>query len=94
MIVGADESITENPDSLADSFLAETESYWHTWVRDLTSRSTGRHAVIRAAITLKLCSFEDTGAVLAALTTSVPEAPARRAPGTTASPGCAMPSSP
>ena len=31
--------------------------------------------MIRAAITLKLCSFEDTGAVLAALTTSVPEAP-------------------
>jgi GH15 family glucan-1,4-alpha-glucosidase len=31
-------------------------------------------AVIRAAITLKLCSFEDTGALLAALTTSIPEA--------------------
>ena len=31
--------------------------------------------VIRAAITLKLCTFEDTGAVLAALTTSIPEGP-------------------
>jgi len=30
--------------------------------------------VIRAAITLKLCTFEDTGAVVAALTTSIPEA--------------------
>ena len=31
--------------------------------------------VIRAAITLKLCTFEDSGAVLAALTTSIPEGP-------------------
>ena len=57
------------------SFLAETESYWHTWVRDLNIPFDWQQAVIRAAITLKLCSYEDTGAVLAALTTSVPEAP-------------------
>jgi pentatricopeptide repeat protein len=31
--------------------------------------------VIRAAIALKLCTFEDTGALVAAMTTSVPEAP-------------------
>ncbi len=35
LIVGADESIPDNPDTLARSFLAETEAYWHTWVRDL-----------------------------------------------------------
>jgi len=74
LIVGADESITEDPDSLGRSFLAETESYWQGWVRDLNIPFDWQAAVIRAAITLKLCSFEDTGAVLAALTTSVPEA--------------------
>ena len=29
--------------------------------------------MIRAAITLKLCTYEDTGAMVAALTTSIPE---------------------
>jgi GH15 family glucan-1,4-alpha-glucosidase len=74
LIVGADESILESPDSLYRTFLAETEAYWYTWVRDLNIPFDWQAAVIRAAITLKLCSFEDTGAVLAALTTSVPEA--------------------
>ncbi|UYN95780.1 MAG: glycoside hydrolase family 15 protein [Enhydrobacter sp.] len=74
LFVGVDESVPDNPDSLARGFLSETEGYWHTWVRDLNIPFDWQVAVIRAAITLKLCSFEDTGAVLAALTTSVPEA--------------------
>ncbi|MFO1079135.1 MAG: glycoside hydrolase family 15 protein [Reyranellaceae bacterium] len=74
LIVGADESVPENPDALTRSFLAETQAYWHGWVRDLNIPFDWQQAVIRAAITLKLCSYEDTGAVLAALTTSVPEA--------------------
>jgi GH15 family glucan-1,4-alpha-glucosidase len=75
LIVGADESITDNVDVLSRSFLGETEIYWQTWVRDLNIPFDWQAAVIRAAITLKLCSYEDTGAVLAALTTSIPEAP-------------------
>jgi GH15 family glucan-1,4-alpha-glucosidase len=74
LLIGADESVTESPDSIGRSFLAETEEYWQSWVRDLNIPFDWQAAVIRAAITLKLCSFEDTGAVLAALTTSVPEA--------------------
>ena len=74
LLIGADESVTEGPEILSRNFLAETETYWQTWVRDLNVPFDWQAAVIRAAITLKLCSFEDSGAVVAALTTSVPEA--------------------
>ena len=74
LIISADESVPDSPDTIFRAFFAETELYWQTWVRDLHIPFDWQAAVIRAAITLKLCSFEDTGAVLAALTTSVPEA--------------------
>jgi GH15 family glucan-1,4-alpha-glucosidase len=48
-----------------------------------------QEAVIRAAITLKLNAYDDTGAIIAAMTTSIPEAPAASATGTTATAGCA-----
>jgi len=74
-ILGPDETIEQAPRTLATAFLADTIGYWRDWVRGLAIPFDYQEAVIRAAITLKLCTFEDTGAVLAALTTSVPEAP-------------------
>jgi GH15 family glucan-1,4-alpha-glucosidase len=59
----------------AVSMCADTENYWREWVRSLTLPLEWQEAVIRAAITLKLCMYEETGAIVAALTTSVPEAP-------------------
>ena len=44
-------------------------------MRSLAIPFEWQEAVIRAAISLKLCTYEDTGAVLAALTTSIPESP-------------------
>lgn len=73
-ILGPDESIAESVDSLAQRFLDETQRYWIDWSRSLAIPFEWQEAVIRAAITLKLCSFEDTGAVIAAMTTSIPEA--------------------
>lgn len=73
MIIGADESVTDGPDTIGRTFLQETTLYWQEWVRDLNVPFDWQEAVIRAAITLQLCSYEDTGAVVAALTTSVPE---------------------
>ncbi|MBI1250516.1 MAG: glycoside hydrolase family 15 protein [Alphaproteobacteria bacterium] len=51
----------------------ETAAYWREWVRTLTVPLEWQQAVIRAAITLKLCAYEETGAIVAALTTSIPE---------------------
>jgi GH15 family glucan-1,4-alpha-glucosidase len=74
-IIGPDETLQESPDALAREFLGATLTYWQEWVRTLAVPADWQDAVIRAAITLKLCTYEDTGAVLAALTTSIPEAP-------------------
>ena len=75
-VLGPDESIAESVDGLAARFLASTTDYWRDWVRTLAVPFEWQEPVIRAAITLKLCSYEDTGAIVAALTTSIPEAPA------------------
>ena len=48
--------------------------HWRDWVRGLAIPLEWQRVVIRAAITLKLCQHEETGAIVAALTTSIPEA--------------------
>jgi len=75
LFIGSDESINEEPDGLCKRFLHETQSYWSDWARALAIPFEWQEAVIRAALTLKLCSYEETGAIVAALTTSLPEAP-------------------
>lgn len=74
IFLGADETLPDNPNTIANNFLSETTNYWRDWVRDLNVPFDWQDAVIRAAITLKLCNYEDTGAIMAALTTSIPEA--------------------
>src|SRR6185312_13540959 len=49
--------------------------YWSDWVRRLYISYDFQEAIIRAAITLKLSNFEETGGIIAAHTTSIPEAP-------------------
>jgi len=74
-IFGPDETIGESVPLLAQRLLDATREYWTDWVRSLAIPYEWQEAVIRSAITLKLCSYEDTGAILAALTTSIPESP-------------------
>ncbi|MFK7964698.1 MAG: glycoside hydrolase family 15 protein [Burkholderiaceae bacterium] len=75
MVFGPDESFNDAPDATARDFLERTTDYWRDWVRSLAVPFEWQGAVIRSAITLKLCSFEETGAIVAAHTTSVSEAP-------------------
>jgi GH15 family glucan-1,4-alpha-glucosidase len=75
LIFSMDETISEAIPELARRFLDETLAYWHDWVHDLGIPFEWQDEVIRAAITLKLNAFDDTGAIIAAMTTSVPEAP-------------------
>jgi GH15 family glucan-1,4-alpha-glucosidase len=73
LVLGPDETLAEAPGTYALTMLDATQRYWLDWVRTLAVPFEWQEAVIRAAITLKLCSFEDTGAVIAAVTTSIPE---------------------
>jgi GH15 family glucan-1,4-alpha-glucosidase len=73
-IVHADETLPDSISRVSREFHDQTRDYWLDWVRYLNVPYEWQDAVIRAAITLQLCSFEDTGAIVAALTTSIPEA--------------------
>src|SRR5690606_28683184 len=72
-VLSHDQPPEESPHALGGRWLEETRHYWHVWSRGLAIPFEWQDEVIRAAITLKLCTVEDSGAVLAALTTSIPE---------------------
>ncbi|MBC7435846.1 MAG: glycoside hydrolase family 15 protein [Bdellovibrionales bacterium] len=74
-LLGPDESLQFGVADTARHMEQETLSYWRNWSQRLALPLEWQEAVIRAAITLKLSLFEDTGAIVAAMTTSIPEAP-------------------
>lgn len=71
--LGPDESFSDDLRVSLDTMLDRTAQEWREWVRGLATPPEWQGAVIRAAITLKLCQHEETGAIVAALTTSIPE---------------------
>ncbi len=74
LLLGADETVHEAAGEVGRHFLEETAQYWREWVRILNIPYEWQEAVIRAAITLELNAYEDTGAIIAAMTSSIPEA--------------------
>lgn len=71
--LGPDEGYDQDVGHGVQGALDRTVAYWQDWVRKLYLPLDYQEAVIRAAITLKLCAYEETGAIVAAMTTSVPE---------------------
>lgn len=59
----------------AEDFLSRTKSYWQKWVKNASIPPFYQREVIRSALALKLHQYEDTGAIIAASTTSLPEFP-------------------
>jgi GH15 family glucan-1,4-alpha-glucosidase len=59
----------------AETFLQKTTDYWRTWAQRCTIPDLYQKEVLRSALVLKMHQYEDTGAIIAAGTTSLPEAP-------------------
>lgn len=74
LVLGPDETLTQPVATFVRQSEEKTIAYWRDWVRYLSIPLEWQDAVIRSAITLKLCQYEETGAIVAAMTTSIPEA--------------------
>jgi GH15 family glucan-1,4-alpha-glucosidase len=74
LLLGPDETVAGAVDEVGRRFVEETIRYWRDWVRRLAVPFEWQAAVIRAAITLQQSAYDDTGAIVAAMTTSIPEA--------------------
>jgi GH15 family glucan-1,4-alpha-glucosidase len=58
----------------SEDLFRDTVAYWRRWLSKSTYTGRWREMVHRSAMTLKLLSFEPTGAIVAAPTCSLPEA--------------------
>lgn len=62
-------------ESTFEEFYRKTKHYWRKWIERSTTPYLYQREVIRSALLLKLHQYEDTGAFIAAGTTSLPEHP-------------------
>lgn len=62
-------------ETTVENFLQATTQYWRDWIKSTSITSFHQSFVLRSALVLKIHQFEDTGAIIAASTTSLPESP-------------------
>jgi GH15 family glucan-1,4-alpha-glucosidase len=62
-------------ESVVEEYLKKTIEYWRGWVKYSTICNFHQEHVIRSALVLKLHQYQDTGAIIASGTTSLPEFP-------------------
>jgi GH15 family glucan-1,4-alpha-glucosidase len=60
-------------ESTAEFFLKQTITYWRNWIKQSSIARFHQDYVIRSALVLKIHQYEDTGAIIASSTTSLPE---------------------
>lgn len=59
----------------AEEFLSKTIRYWRSWSKSTSIGSFHQSHILRSALILKILQYEDTGAIVASGTTSLPEHP-------------------
>lgn len=59
--------------ALLDALIRDTRTYWQNWIAKCRYQGRWREKVRRSALTLKMLVFEETGAIVAAPTFSLPE---------------------
>ena len=69
------EPLEASLEETCESFLTRTRAYWERWVKHTALPGCFSREVIRSALTLKMHQYEETGAITAATTTSLPEYP-------------------
>ena len=62
-------------ESTCESFFQKTVAYWRHWVKSTSIKQFHQKEVIRSALVLKIHQYEDTGGIIAAATTGLPESP-------------------
>lgn len=69
--------LEKNLSYTCEDFLHRTIEYWRMWVKSSYIPTRFQSEVIRSSLALKIHQYEQTGAIIAAATTSLPEIPGK-----------------